>query len=112
MPGSNYYVEDKFISYIRKFNPKFSVFHQNIKSRNCHHKELVTYLQLLDLKFDCVCLPEVWSANLNSYRSIFQDYIPLFAEPINNTVGGVAMFIKSIYKVLERKDLHIQQRLK
>ena len=61
MPGRNYYVEDEFNSYISKINPKFSVFHLNFKSLNCHHKELVTYLQLLDSKFDCICLSEVWS---------------------------------------------------
>ena len=94
VPGSNCYVEDEFNSYISKINPKFSVFHLNIRSLNCHHKELVTYLQLLELKFDCICLTEVCSTNLNSYKSIFQDYIPFFAEPINNNVGGVAMFIK------------------
>ena len=68
---------------------------------------MVTYLKLLDLKFDCICLSEVWSTNLNSYKSIFQDYIVIFAEPIKNNVGGVAMFIKNSYKISERKDLKI-----
>ena len=42
-PGSNYYVEDEFNSYTNKIKPKFSVFHSNIKSLNCHHKELIAY---------------------------------------------------------------------
>ena len=108
VPGSSYYAEDEFNSYVSKINPEFSIFSPKcIRSLNCHHKKLVTYLQLLDLKFDCICLSEVWSTNLNSYKSIFQDYIPFFAEPINNNVGGVTMFIKNIYKVSERKDLKI-----
>ena len=107
MPGSNYYVEDEFNSHINKINTKLSVFHLNIRSLNCHYKELVTYLQLLDLKFDCICLSEVWSTNLNSYKSIFQDYIMIFVEPVNNNVGGVAMFIENNYKISERKDLKI-----
>ena len=41
VPGSNYYVEDKFNSHINKINSKLSVFHLNIRSLNCHHKELV-----------------------------------------------------------------------
>ena len=41
IPGSNYYVEDEFNSYTNKIEPKFSVFHLNIRSLNCHHKELI-----------------------------------------------------------------------
>ena len=102
MPGSNYYVEDEFNSHTNKINSKLSVFHFNIKSLNCHHKE-----QLLNLKFDFICLWEVWSTNLNFYKSIFQDYIMIFAEPVNNNVGGVAMFIRNNYKISERKDFKI-----
>ena len=38
---------------------------------------------------------------------IFQDYVMIFAEPVNNNVGGVAMFIKNNYKISEREDLKI-----
>ena len=59
IPGSNYYVEDEFNSYTNKIKSKFSVFHLNIRSLNCHHKELIAYLHVLNLKFDCICLSEV-----------------------------------------------------
>ena len=59
VPGSNYYIEDEFNSYINKICPRFSVFHPNIRSLNCHHKELIGYLHLLNLRFDCICLSEV-----------------------------------------------------
>ena len=36
-----------------------------------------------------------------------QDYIPFFVEPINNNVGGVAMFVKNDYKVCEINELKI-----
>ena len=42
MPGTNYYVENEFKSDTDKLNTKFSVFHFNIRSLNCHHKELIT----------------------------------------------------------------------
>ena len=45
--------------------------------------------------------------NLDLYQSIFEDYIPFFAEPINTNVGGVAMFVKNKYKICERKELKI-----
>ena len=107
IPGGNYYVEDEFNSYTSKLNGKFSLFHLNIRSLNCHHKELIAYLQVLNLKFDCICLSEVWSTNLNSYQSIFRDYIPFLAEPVDSNVGGVAMFIKNTYKVCEKPELKI-----
>ena len=41
------------------------------------------------------------------HQTIFEDYIPLFVEPVNNNVGGVAMFIINDYKVCEIKNLKI-----
>ena len=64
-------------------------------------------MHLLNLKFDCICLSEVWSTNLKSYQSIFQDYIPFFVDPIDNNVGRVAMFVKNDYKVFEMNELKI-----
>ena len=94
IPGSNYYVENKFNSYVSKINPRFSVFHLDIRSLNCHYKEVIAFLHLLSLKFDCICLSELWSTNLKSYESIFQNYIPFFAEPINSKVSGVVILLK------------------
>ena len=112
IPGSNYYVEDEFNSHSNKLNTKFSVFHLNIRSLNCHHKELIAYLHLLNLKFDCICLTEVWKTNLNSYQSIFEDYIAFFAEPTDTNIGEVAMFVKNEYKICQRKEFKIQNSAK
>ena len=107
IPGSNYYVEDEFNTYINRIRPRFSVFHLNIKSLNCHRKELIAYMYLLNLKFDCIYLSEVWSTNFKSYQSIFQNCIPFFVEPIHINVGRVAMFVKNDYKVYEINELKI-----
>ena len=106
--------------------PPISYYHVNQQSRNGYlqyrnnynripnnHRPpfqprlLIAYLHVLNLKFDCICLSEVWSTNLNSYQSILKDYISFFAEPTDSNVGGVVMFVKNIYKILERKDLKI-----
>ena len=68
---------------------------------------IIAYLQLLNLKFDCICLSEVWSTNLNSYQSLLRDYIPFFAQPVDSNVGGVPMFIKNTSKVCEKSELKI-----
>ena len=52
-------------------------------------------MHLLNLKFDCICLSEVWSTNLKSYQSIFQDY------------AIFRMFVKNDYKVCEMNELKI-----
>ena len=42
-----------------------------------------------------------------SYQSIFQDYMPFFVEPMDNNVGGVAMFAKNDCKICEINELKI-----
>ena len=71
-----YYVENKFNATLKKYNDsKFFIVHMNRRSLNKHLKELVTYLSLLNMKFDCICLSEVWNYNLEFYRNIFQNYV-------------------------------------
>ena len=81
-------------------------------NRKIHHKELIAYLQLLNVKFDCICLSEVWTTNSDLYQSIFEDYIPFFAEPIDTNICGVAMFVKNKFKICERKELKMLNSLK
>ena len=48
----------------------------------------------------------MWSTNLNSYQSILKDCISFFAEPTDSNIGGV-IFVKNIYKILERNYFKI-----
>ena len=90
-----YYVENEFNTTLKKYNDnKFSIFHMNVRSSNKHHKELVIYLSLLNMKFDCICLSEVWNYNLEFHRNIFQNYISYFEPPKETNIGGAAIFIK------------------
>ena len=67
-----YHVEEELNAELKNCNDSnFSVLHINIRSLNKHHKELVTYLSLLSLKFDCICLTEIWNNNLEFYKNIF-----------------------------------------
>ena len=75
------------------------LFHMNIRSLNKHHKELITYLSLLNTKLDCICLSEVWNYNLEFYRNIFQNYVSYFEPRKGTNIGGVAIFIKRDLKV-------------
>ena len=93
-----YYVGNEFNVTLKKYNDsKFSIFHMNIRSLNKHHKELVTYLSLLNI--DGICLSEVWNYNLEFYRNIFQTCVSYFEPPKGTNIGGVAIFIKRDLKV-------------
>ena len=47
-----YFVEDEFNANLKNFDDsKLSIFHLNIGSFNCHHKELSVYLSLLNIQF-------------------------------------------------------------
>ena len=41
---NKYFTEDEFNHLTYKINPKFSVFHLNIRSLNCNQGELIAYL--------------------------------------------------------------------
>ena len=51
------------------------------------------------MKFDCICLSEVWNYNLEFYRNIFQKYVSYFEPPKGANIGGVAIFINHDLKV-------------
>ena len=99
-----YYVEEEFNAELKNYNDSnFSVFHINIRSLNKHHKELVTYLSLLNFKFDCICLTEIWNYNLEFYKNIFPNYVSHFEPPKGNTkIGGAGIFIKRDLKISQR----------
>ena len=81
----------------------FSVFHINIRSLNKHHKELVTDLSLLNFKFDCICLTEIWNYNLKFCKNIFSNYVSHFEPPNGNTkIDGAGIFIKHDLKISQR----------
>ena len=77
VPGSIYYVEDKFNPYIIKIRPRFSVFHLNIRSLNCHHKELIAYLHLLGRR----------QANLCFHFAGGEENLPDIAKPRDASMG-------------------------
>ena len=95
-----YFIEDEFNTNLKNCDDStLSLFHLNIRSVNCHHKELSAYLSLLNMQFDCICLSEVWNYNLDFYKNIFPSYRGYFEKAIDSNIGGVAIFIKNELKV-------------
>ena len=77
-----YYTEDYFNTARSKYkNNEFSIFHLNIRSLNKHHVELITYISLLQIDFDCICLSEIDTFNTDFYKHIFPNHTCHFDLP-------------------------------
>jgi len=77
-----------------KDNTKLSMFHVNIRSLNCNHNNLITFLQCLSFRFDIIILSEIWSTNVTHYSNMLRNY-DCFLDVPTKRAGGVAIFVKS-----------------
>ena len=85
-----------------------SIFHLNIRSLNKHADDLVNLLSSLKISFDCVCLTEIGSTNLDIYASLLNGYQFHKIPPMNNNKGGVGIYVKQNIKVEIIKELELQ----
>ena len=107
-----YYNIDDFSA--AQFNPTrtFSVLHYNIHSIERHIEEFRVALQMLDFKFDIICIseskllkdcePKV-NINIDGYQT------PL-STPTKSTKGGVLIYVKSGLNFKPRNDLNVYKR--
>ena len=104
-----YYSIDNFSA--SRFNSKrsFSILHYNIHSIERHIEEFRVVLEMMDFKFDIICISESKiiknfepkiDININGYDQ------PL-STPTESTKGGVLIYVKNGLKVKPRPDLHI-----
>ena len=105
--NSKCFTEDDFNYSIKGNNTRFSIFHLNIRSLNKRHNDLTIYLSMLNMKFDVICLSEMWKFNLEFYRNILPHYTAYFEPPADSNVDGVAVFVKSDFKITNRNDLKL-----
>ena len=57
------------------------------------------------MKFDVICLSEIWKFHLEFYKNILPHYTAYTEPPADSNVGGVAVFVKSDFKITNRNDL-------
>ena len=77
------------------------MFHVNIRSLNCHCRQLCQFLQLLCINFDVIVLSEIWSYNIDFYSHVLPDYNFYYDLPDSTKIGGVGVFIS------KNLDLHL-----
>jgi Reverse transcriptase (RNA-dependent DNA polymerase) len=90
-----------------KNNIELSVFHLNIRSLNANQRGLCQLIDLINLEFDVIVLSEVWSYNIDFYGNIFDGYDFYYEIPKNSSVGGIGMYVKKMFFVQFRQDLHL-----
>ena len=105
----NYYTLDEFVS--EKFNSSknFSVLHYNIHSVERHIEEFRVVLEMINFKFDVICIseskiikdaePKV-DINIEGYQS------PV-GTPTQSTKGGVLIYVKNGLQFKPRLDLNM-----
>ncbi len=92
-----YVTEVQFNNRVRKVckHIELAVFHLNIRSLNCHYRELCQFLELLVIKFDVIVLSEIWSTNIDFYCNILPGYSFHYHLPCDSHIGGIGMFISN-----------------
>ena len=107
-----YYSIDDFTAAQFDPNKSFSILHLNIHSIQRHIEEFRVILQLMDFKFDIICISE---------SKIIKDCVPKidiniagYADPLStpteSTKGGVLIYVKSGLVAKPRPDLNIYKK--
>ena len=104
-----YYGTDDFIKAKFKEEKTFSVIHLNIHSIERHIEEFRIILQMLDFKFDIICISESKILkNRNPLTSIdIQGYQKPIGTPTESKKGGVLIYVKDGINYKPRSDLNI-----
>ena len=94
----------------QKFNPdkSFSIFHLNIHSIDLHIEELRVALQLLDFRFDFICISEskIEKDQAQTQTDIsLEGYQSPISTPTESTKGGVLLYAKLGINVIPRDDI-------
>ena len=96
--GCDYYTEEKFNLLCTGNKLDVSFFHQNIRSLPKNAGSLHSYLSCLKMQFDVIMLSEIGQKNIPMMKHVFKDYEFEYRTPPNNPRGGVALFVRSIFK--------------
>ena len=91
-----YYGTEDFIQSKFKEEKHFSVFHLNIHSIERHIEELRVVLQMLNHKFDLICISEskIQSGNTPKVNLNIDGYQTPVGTPTEAKKGGVLIYVK------------------
>ena len=109
LPNCNYYKISEFVEAKFDSSKSFSIFHINIHSIQLHLEELKLLLQLIDFKFDILCISE--SKLIKGVKPIIDISLENYHDPIGTpseaTKGGVLIYVSKDLNFKPRNDLNI-----
>ena len=106
----NYYSPDDFA--LAKFSPSktFSILHYNIHSVQRHIEEFRVALEMLDFKFDIICLSESLLKGSKPISNIdIEGYQSPIGTPTDSAKGGVLIYVKCGINYKPRNDLNMNK---
>ena len=93
-----YYNEQSFNS-ITHLNPKFTIFHMNVRSLNSNKLDLLAFLETLNVKFDIIALSEIGKTFIRENATYFRNY-KFYWQESTTRAGGTGLFVKEGIDVL------------
>ena len=95
--ASQYYNNDRFNDlFCMNDKRDLSVLHLNIRSMSRNGDCLITYLSLLDRKFDIICLSETFVNDVSIFENFLDGYKGFHSiRDGNQARGGVAIYVKN-----------------
>ena len=106
-----YYSIDHYNQTFYNKNPKFSLFHHNIRSLNKHRVELQSFLDELNTNFDILALTEIGNTSVENHAKFFQKY-EYFHDPTPSRCGGVSLLVSKDIEIISiRNDLCLPHTL-
>ena len=103
-----YFDVDDFISLKLNQRTSLNIFSLNIRSLPKHAGELLCFLESLETQFDVIVLTEIGRCNLSTVENLFKGFTNYFSPPINNSKGGVGIFISNrLGKKMRKTNIEI-----
>ena len=111
LSGCEYYSSNKFhkITAKEKNQNKVNIFHNNFNGLESKFEQLHHFLSSTDSDIDIIAITETSQQNDNvTFKTnVKLEGYELYSTPTNTSKGGVAVYTKNKFNVLERSDLNI-----
>ena len=103
----NYYNIEEFSSQNFSSSKNFSILHYNIHSIERHIEEFRSAIELLNFKFDVICISEskIIQGNTPKVDITIEGYHPPVGTPTESTKGGVLIYVNNKLQFKPRNDL-------
>ena len=107
-----YYSIDEFTSAKFKQDKSFSILHLNIHSIELHIDELRIVLEMLNFKYDIICLSEskIYKNVEPKIDITITGYQPPVGTPTEASKGGVLIFVREGIRFIPRTDLNMYKQ--